>query len=203
MLLDEPSNHLDIETTDLARKLPLAGRPSAWSSSATTAISSTRPSPRSGSCSTARSPPIRATIPTTGSSGGEKAKVLQRQSERQKDQIADLEAYIRKYGAGQRAKQAHDREKKLARIERVETMRDIVGRRWALARSNARATSSSRHARSDKRVCDNRSSDRLQPVRPAWPVRRHHGPQRRGQDDPHQDPDRPREARCRRRQARP
>jgi len=35
--------------------------------------------------------------------------------------------YIRKYGAGQRAKQAHDREKKLARIERVETMREIVG----------------------------------------------------------------------------
>jgi ATP-binding cassette, subfamily F, member 3 len=58
---------------------------------------------------------------------GERAKVLQRQAEKQADQIADLEAYIRKYGAGQRAKQAHDREKKLARIERVETMRDIVG----------------------------------------------------------------------------
>ena len=58
---------------------------------------------------------------------GEKAKVLERQAERQAEKIADLEAYIRKYGAGQRAKQAHDREKKLARIERVETMRDIVG----------------------------------------------------------------------------
>ena len=57
----------------------------------------------------------------------EKAKVMERQSERQAEKIADLEAYIRKYGAGQRAKQAHDREKKLARIERVETMRDIVG----------------------------------------------------------------------------
>ena len=57
----------------------------------------------------------------------EKAKVLQRQFEKQQDYIADQEAYIRKYGAGQRAKQAHDREKKLARIERVETMREIVG----------------------------------------------------------------------------
>ncbi|MDR3639151.1 MAG: ABC-F family ATP-binding cassette domain-containing protein [Isosphaeraceae bacterium] len=57
----------------------------------------------------------------------EKAKVLERQAERQADKIADLEAYVRKYGAGQRAKQAKDREKKLARIERVETMRDIVG----------------------------------------------------------------------------
>lgn len=57
----------------------------------------------------------------------ERAKVLERQAEKQQDQVADLEAYIRKYGAGQRAKQAHDREKKLARIERVETMREIVG----------------------------------------------------------------------------
>src|SRR5918997_2963913 len=57
----------------------------------------------------------------------EKAKVLQRQFEKQQDYIADQEAYIRKYGAGQRAKQAHDREKKLARVERVETMREIVG----------------------------------------------------------------------------
>ena len=57
----------------------------------------------------------------------EKAKVLERQAGRQAEQIADLEAYIRKYGAGQRAKQAKDREKKLARIERIETMHDIVG----------------------------------------------------------------------------
>jgi ATP-binding cassette, subfamily F, member 3 len=57
----------------------------------------------------------------------EKAKVLQRQYEKQQDYIADQEAYIRRYGAGQRAKQAHDREKKLARVERVETMREIVG----------------------------------------------------------------------------
>ncbi len=45
---------------------------------------------------------------------GEKAKVMERQAERQQEKIADLEAYIRKYGAGQRAKQAHDREKKPA-----------------------------------------------------------------------------------------
>ena len=57
----------------------------------------------------------------------EKAKVLQRQSEKQQEYIADQEEYIRKYGAGQRAKQAQDREKKLARVERVETMREIVG----------------------------------------------------------------------------
>ena len=57
----------------------------------------------------------------------ERAKVLQRQFEKQRDYIAEQEAYIRRYGAGQRAKQAHDREKKLARVERVETMREITG----------------------------------------------------------------------------
>src|SRR5215831_21268489 len=59
----------------------------------------------------------------------EKAKVLERQAERQDEQAAQLQAYIRKYGAGQRAKQAHDRERKLERLERerVETLRDVVG----------------------------------------------------------------------------
>jgi ATP-binding cassette subfamily F protein 3 len=59
----------------------------------------------------------------------EKAKVLERQAERQDEKAAQLEAYIRKYGAGQRAKQAHDRERKLERLERerVETMRDVIG----------------------------------------------------------------------------
>src|SRR4029079_11318943 len=41
---------------------------------------------------------------------GEKAKVLERQAERHEEKEAKLEAYIRKYGAGQRAKQAKDRE---------------------------------------------------------------------------------------------
>ena len=55
--------------------------------------------------------------------------MLERQAERQEEKAEKLEAYIRKYGAGQRAKQAHDRERKLERLERerVETMRDIVG----------------------------------------------------------------------------
>ena len=55
--------------------------------------------------------------------------MLERQSERQDEKAADLEAYIRKYGAGQRAKQAHDRERKLERLERarVDTLRDVVG----------------------------------------------------------------------------
>ena len=59
----------------------------------------------------------------------EKARNLQKQADKQAEKVADLEAYVRKYGAGQRATQAKDREKKLARIERVETMREITGPR--------------------------------------------------------------------------
>ena len=57
----------------------------------------------------------------------EKATNLQKQSEKQQDQIADLQQFISRWGVGQKASQAKDREKKLARLEKVETMRDIVG----------------------------------------------------------------------------
>ena len=74
--------------------------------------------------------------------------MLERQAERQEEKAEKLEAYIRKYGAGQRAKQAHDRERKLERLERdrVETMRDVVGPVMGSTRSSAPAISSSRPA---------------------------------------------------------
>ncbi len=59
----------------------------------------------------------------------EKAKLLDRVAERREEEKGDLEAFIRRWGVGQRAKQAKDREKKLARLESVpvETMQSIVG----------------------------------------------------------------------------
>ena len=120
--------------------------------------------------------------------------MLDRQAERQAEKIADLEAYIRKYGAGQRAKQAKDREKKLARIERGrDDARRSSGRPWDSTRSSARATSSSRPA-----ICPRRTTSRLFQIstsRPARAVRRGDGPERLGQVDADQDPDRPRKAR--------
>jgi ATP-binding cassette subfamily F protein 3 len=126
MLLDEPSNHLDIETT-------------AWLES----YLSRQPT---GMIVVSHDRYFLDAVVTkiwelhfgevTAYPGNytqywrlrqEKAKVLRRQAERQQEQIEDLQEYIRKYGAGQRAKQAHDREKKLARIERIEVMREIVG----------------------------------------------------------------------------
>jgi ATP-binding cassette subfamily F protein 3 len=126
MLLDEPSNHLDIETTAWLESY-LSRQPTAM-----IVVSHDRYF-------------LDAVVTkvwelhfgeVTAYPGNysqywrlreERAKVLRRQAERQQEQVEDLQEYIRKYGAGQRAKQAHDREKKLARIERVETMREIVG----------------------------------------------------------------------------
>ncbi len=126
MLLDEPSNHLDIETTTwlenyLSRQavgMVIVSHDRYFLDRTVTKIWELL----DGSIDA-----YPGNYSHYWTLRGEKAKVLQRQSERQNEKIADLEAYIRKYGAGQRAKQAHDREKKLARIERVDTMRDIVG----------------------------------------------------------------------------
>ncbi|WP_422931000.1 ABC-F family ATP-binding cassette domain-containing protein [Singulisphaera sp. PoT] len=126
MLLDEPSNHLDIETTAwlenyLTRQsvgMVIVSHDRYFLDKVVTKIWELHDG-------TVDSYPGNYT--QYWKLRSEKAKVLERQAERQQEKITDLEAYIRKYGAGQRAKQAHDREKKLARIERVETVRDIVG----------------------------------------------------------------------------
>jgi ATP-binding cassette, subfamily F, member 3 len=126
MLLDEPSNHLDIETTTwlenyLARQ-----------SVAMVVVSHDRyfldkVVTRVWELHEGKVEVYPGNYSHYWRLRTEKAKVLDRQAERQSEKIADLEAYIRKYGAGQRAKQAKDREKKLERVERVETMRAIVG----------------------------------------------------------------------------
>jgi ATP-binding cassette, subfamily F, member 3 len=126
MLLDEPSNHLDVETTEwlesyLARQavaMVIVSHDRYFLDKVVTKI---------WELHQGRIEAYPGNYTQYWRLRTEKAKVLERQAEKQSDQIADLEDYIRKYSAGQRAKQAKDREKKLARIERVETMREIVG----------------------------------------------------------------------------
>src|SRR5262245_10395386 len=128
MLLDEPSNHLDIATTEwlesyLARQpvaMVVVSHDRYFLDKVVTKIWEMH----LGSISA-----YPGNYSQYWRLRTEKAKVLERQAERQDEKAAQLEAYIRKYGAGQRAKQAHDRERKLERLERdrVETMRDVVG----------------------------------------------------------------------------
>src|SRR4051794_18441834 len=118
MLLDEPSNHLDIATTEwlesyLSRQpvgMVVVSHDRYFLDKVVTRIWELH----KGSI---------AVYPGNYSQywrlRTEKATLLEKQAEKQQEQIDDLEAYIRKYKAGQRATQAKDREKKLARIEKV------------------------------------------------------------------------------------
>jgi ATP-binding cassette subfamily F protein 3 len=128
MLLDEPSNHLDIPTTTWLEGY-LARQPVAMVIVSHDRYFLDKVITRVWELHEGKVEAYPGNYSQYWRLRTEKAKVLERQAERQKEEIEDLQAYIRKYSAGQRAKQAKDREKKLARIERVETMRDIVGPR--------------------------------------------------------------------------
>jgi ATP-binding cassette subfamily F protein 3 len=126
MLLDEPSNHLDIETTAWLESY-LSRQPVAMVVVSHDRYFLDAVVTKIWELHFGEVTPYPGNYTQYWRLRQERAKVLQRQAERQQEQIADLQEYIRKYSAGQRAKQAHDREKKLARIERVETMREIAG----------------------------------------------------------------------------
>jgi ATP-binding cassette subfamily F protein 3 len=128
MLLDEPSNHLDIATTEWLESY-LARQPVAMIVVSHDRYFLDKVVNKIWEMHLGRLTVYPGNYTHYWRLRNEKAKVLERQAERQDEQAEKLEAYIRKYGAGQRAKQAHDRERKLERLERerVDTLRDVVG----------------------------------------------------------------------------
>jgi ATP-binding cassette subfamily F protein 3 len=128
MLLDEPSNHLDIATTEWLESY-LARQPVAMVVVSHDRYFLDKVVNKIWELHEGKITPYPGNYSQYWRLRAERAKVLDRQSERQEEKAEKLEAYIRKYGAGQRAKQAHDRERKLERLQRetVETMRDVVG----------------------------------------------------------------------------
>ncbi len=128
MLLDEPSNHLDIATTEWLESY-LARQPVAMIVVSHDRYFLDKVVGKIWEMHLGRLTVYPGNYTQYWRLRNEKAKVLERQVERQDEKAEKLEAYIRKYGAGQRAKQAHDRERMLERLERerVETLRDVVG----------------------------------------------------------------------------
>ena len=128
MLLDEPSNHLDIATTEWLESY-LARQHVAMVVVSHDRYFLDKVVNKIWELHTGRITPYPGNYTQYWRLRAEKAKVLERQSERHEEKAEKLEAYIRKYGAGQRAKQAHDRERKLERLQReqVETLHDVVG----------------------------------------------------------------------------
>ncbi len=126
MLLDEPSNHLDIATTEWLESY-LTRQPVAMVIVSHDRYFLDAVVNRIWELHFGRIEAYPGNYTQYWRLREERAKVLRRQAEKQADQVADLQDFIRKWGVGQKAKQAKDREKKLARIEQVETMRDIEG----------------------------------------------------------------------------
>ncbi|WP_165071547.1 ABC-F family ATP-binding cassette domain-containing protein [Paludisphaera rhizosphaerae] len=128
MLLDEPSNHLDIETTEWLENY-LSRQPTAMIIVSHDRYFLDKTVNKIWELHDGSLEVYPGNYSQYWRLREERAKVLDRQAERFEEQAEKLAAYIRKYGAGQRAKQAHDRERKLEKLqaEKVETMRDIVG----------------------------------------------------------------------------
>ena len=126
MLLDEPSNHLDIETTQWLEAY-LSRQPVAMIVVSHDRYFLDAVVNRIWELHRGKVEVYPGNYSQYWKLRQEKARLLEKQAERQDEQIADLKQYIAKYSAGQRSKQAKDREKKLERIDRVETMHEIVG----------------------------------------------------------------------------
>jgi ATP-binding cassette subfamily F protein 3 len=126
MLLDEPSNHLDLETVEwleafLARQSAAMIVVSHDRAFLDRVVNTTWELHRS------RMTAYPGNFSKYWKLRQERMEQLEKQYERQQEYIAETESFIRRNMAGQKTKQAQDRQKKLARLERIEKMSEIVG----------------------------------------------------------------------------
>ncbi|APW63924.1 ABC-F family ATP-binding cassette domain-containing protein [Paludisphaera borealis] len=130
MLLDEPSNHLDIETTEWLESY-LSRQPVAMIVVSHDRYFLDKVANKTWELNEGKLEVYPGNYSQYWRLRCERAKLLERQAERFEEKTEKLEAYIRKYGAGQRSTQAHDRERKLEKHKatQVETIREIIGPR--------------------------------------------------------------------------
>jgi ATP-binding cassette subfamily F protein 3 len=126
MLLDEPSNHLDIEATEWLESFL------AESDQAVLVVSHDRyfldkVTDRTLELFQGTVDDYVGNFSAYWKQKAERLKVQARTFEKQQELIAKTEEFIRRNFYGQKSAQAKDREKKLARIERVEPPREIEG----------------------------------------------------------------------------
>jgi len=125
LLLDEPSNHLDIEATEWLEDYLISAR------QALIVVSHDRYFLDKVTERTLEL--LRGTVESyTGNYSAyqrqkaERIEVERRTYEKQQGEIAKMEDFIRRHHYGQKHAQAEDRRKKLERIERVESPREIT-----------------------------------------------------------------------------
>jgi ATP-binding cassette subfamily F protein 3 len=131
MLLDEPTNHLDIAVLEWLERF-LTERD-------TTALIVShdrwfldRVTSRTLSFERGTVAEYRGSYSHYARQRADRDAALTKAAERQAEEIARTEAFIRRYGAGQRSKEARGRAKKLARVERIETPERLARHGWRL-----------------------------------------------------------------------
>ncbi|MCR9118782.1 MAG: ATP-binding cassette domain-containing protein [bacterium] len=124
MLLDEPSNHLDIDATEWLESYLIAAR------QAVIVVSHDRyfldrVSQRTLELFHGSVDSYPGNFSAYRQQKEERVEVQRRTFDKQQGEIAKLEEFVRKHHHGQKHAQAEDRRKKLERIERVEPPREI------------------------------------------------------------------------------
>jgi ATP-binding cassette subfamily F protein 3 len=125
LLLDEPSNHLDIEATRWLEDY-LSQLNAAMLIVSHDRYLLDRVTNRTFELFAGTVDAYSGNFSAYWHQKAERLKVQQRTFEKQQELIAKTQDFIRRNMAGQKSAQAKDREKKLARIERVEVPREIV-----------------------------------------------------------------------------
>jgi ATP-binding cassette subfamily F protein 3 len=125
MLLDEPSNHLDIEATEWLEGF-LRDTDQAMIIVSHDRYFLDRVTDRTFELYRGTVESYSGNFSAYWRQKAERLEVQRRTYEKQQDEIAHHEEFIRRNFSGQKATQAKDREKKLARIERVPPPREIA-----------------------------------------------------------------------------
>jgi ATP-binding cassette subfamily F protein 3 len=125
MLLDEPSNHLDIHATEWLEEF-LAGHSAAMIVVSHDRYFLDKVTNRTLELFRGTVEAYPGNFSAYWHQKAERLLVQRRTYQRQQDQIAKAEEFIRRHHYGQKHAQAEDRRKKLARIERADPPREIA-----------------------------------------------------------------------------
>jgi ATP-binding cassette subfamily F protein 3 len=125
MLLDEPSNHLDIDATEWLEDF-LASSPCAVLVVSHDRYLLDKVTNRTFELFRGTVDAYPGNFSAYGRQKAERLEVQRRTYEKQRAEIAKMEDFVRRYHYGQRHAQAEDRRKKLERIELVEAPREIA-----------------------------------------------------------------------------
>ena len=131
MLLDEPTNHLDIAALEWLERFLIERDTTALVVSHDRYFLD-RVTSRTLSFERGTVVEYRGAYSHYARQRAERDAHLTKAADRQAEEIARTEDFIRRYGAGQRSKEARGRGKKLARVERIEGPERLAGHGWRL-----------------------------------------------------------------------